>query len=165
MNKTYEGIFEYVKGLEIIDTHEHLPAFENLREQDTDVLKEYLTHYLNCDLISAGLSPSNYEKTIDNKLPLLERWDLVEPYWEYARNTGYARALDTSVKALYGIGKICKVTSVLIPKVPQSPRNKPVISGAPNVRAKVLFRFIFVPGPEPVCMILPSGSTTLNPST
>ena len=43
MNKIFDEIYSYVKDLEIIDTHEHLPAFEHLREKDTDILKEYLT--------------------------------------------------------------------------------------------------------------------------
>ena len=110
MDRIFDDIHEYVKGLEIIDTHEHLPAFESLREKDTDVLKEYLQHYLSCDLISAGLRQDDYEKVINNKLPLMERWKLVEPYWEFARNTGYARSLDISVRGLYGIDKICRDT-------------------------------------------------------
>ncbi len=110
MNEIFEDLFDHIKNLEIIDTHEHLPAFEHLREQDTDVLKEYLTHYYNCDLISAGLPASDYEKVINNKLPIMEKWKVVEPYWELAKNTGYARALDISVKALYGIERICRET-------------------------------------------------------
>jgi len=47
MTKTFKEIFSYVKGLEIIDTHEHLPYCESAREKDTDVLKEYLTHYFD----------------------------------------------------------------------------------------------------------------------
>ena len=110
MAKTFEEIFNYLKGLEIIDTHEHLPYCESAREKDTDVLKEYLTHYFNRDLISAGLGIDDYEKVINNKLPLIDRWKLVEPYWEIARYTGYGRALDISVKALYGVEKICRST-------------------------------------------------------
>jgi hypothetical protein len=106
MKETYDEIYEYIADLEIIDTHEHLPAFEHLREQETDVLKEYLAHYLVCDLISAGLSSEDYEKVMNNKLPLDQRWKLVEPYWDYSRNTGYARALDISSKALYGVERI-----------------------------------------------------------
>ena len=37
MNTAFEDIYDYVKGLEIIDTHEHLPPFEHLREKETDV--------------------------------------------------------------------------------------------------------------------------------
>jgi hypothetical protein len=106
MGTVFEKILEYVSGLEIIDTHEHLPAFEKLRERETDVLKEYLAHYLSCDLISAGLPQGDYEKVLDRTLPLMERWKLVEPYWKAARNTGYSRALDLSVKELYGVERI-----------------------------------------------------------
>ena len=102
----FEEIYEYVSGIEIIDTHEHLPAFERLREKETDVLKEYLAHYLSCDLISAGLPQGDYNKATNHKLPLIERWKLVEPFWKAARNTGYARALDLSVKEIYGIERI-----------------------------------------------------------
>ncbi len=110
MSKVFEEIYEYVQGLEIIDTHEHLPAFENMREKNTDILKEYLTHYFNCDLISAGLSASDFEKVINPDLSLSERWDIAEPYWDFSRYTGYARALDISVKGLYGIDMICRET-------------------------------------------------------
>ena len=109
-NKIFEEIFDYVKDLEIIDTHEHLPYREDARNKDTDVLKEYLTQYFNRDLISAGLKIDDYQKVIDNKLPLMERWKLVELYWEAARNTGYGRALDISANGLYGIEKICGET-------------------------------------------------------
>jgi hypothetical protein len=109
-SKAFEEIYDFVKDIEIIDTHEHLPAFESLREKDTDILKEYLCQYFNCDLISAGLKQSDYETVIDNQQSLMKRWALVEPYWNAARNTGYARALDISVKELYGIESICRDT-------------------------------------------------------
>lgn len=28
----------------------------------------------------------------------MERWNMVEPYWEYNRHTGYGQAVDISVK-------------------------------------------------------------------
>lgn len=110
MKGVLEEIFDYVKDLRIIDTHEHLPCSESAREKDTDVLKEYLTHYFNRALISAGLAIDDYEKVINNKLPLLERWELIEAYWEMARHTGYGRALDISAKALYGVKEISRAT-------------------------------------------------------
>ncbi len=110
MSKIFEEIYEYVQGIEIIDTHEHLPAFEDIRDKNTDILKEYLTHYFNCDLISAGLSASDFARVINPDLPVVERWDIVEPYWNVSRHTGYARALDISVKGLYGLDRICRET-------------------------------------------------------
>ena len=106
----YDDLFEYVSTLEIIDTHEHLPYCEDARIKNTDILAEYLTHYFNRDLISAGLPQKDYQRVIDTGLPLMERWDLAEPYWAFARHTGYGRALDLSVEKLYGIKKICRST-------------------------------------------------------
>jgi len=101
-----EKLKEYVFSLTIIDTHEHLPLWESEREKETDVIKEYLSHYFNSDLLSSGLSPADYEKALDVRLPILERWRLLEPYWEICRLTGYGRSLDIAAKGLYGIEQI-----------------------------------------------------------
>ncbi len=103
MNDAYKAIFDYVKSLEIIDTHEHLPGREEDIEQDTDILKEYLTHYFSTDLKSSGLSSDDFDVVTDNSRPLMERWKIVEPYWENCRYTGYGRAIDYTVQGLYGV--------------------------------------------------------------
>jgi uncharacterized protein len=102
----YESLLDYIAGLEIIDTHEHVPGRESARNQDQDVLCEYLAHYFSCDLVSAGLPPPELDKARDSKGPLLERWKRVEKYWNLARNTGYGRALDLAARDLYGIEEI-----------------------------------------------------------
>jgi uncharacterized protein len=106
MATIYDNIFDYVLSLEIIDTHEHLPPREDLRDKHTDVLKEYLHHYFSSDIRSAGLKLKDYKSVVDVNKPLLERWEIVSPFWEAARNTGFGRALDITVKELYGIDKI-----------------------------------------------------------
>ena len=103
MNNTYETLLEYIDTLPIIDTHEHLHIREELRETDTDILKEYLLHYFNRDLLSAGLPKHEYRQVIDHTKPLRERWELVKPFWKMCRHTGYGRALDISVEKLYGV--------------------------------------------------------------
>lgn len=110
MSKYFNEIYEYVNSLEIIDTHEHLPYCEEARVRDTDVLKEYLTHYFNRDLMSAGLSGEDLSKATDTKMPIMDRWNIVEPYWEASRNTGYGRSLDISVRELYGFDQIDRST-------------------------------------------------------
>lgn len=105
-NKVYREILNYLKTIEVIDTHEHLPSNEKDRDKDTDVLKEYLSHYYNRDLISAGLSFQDYQKIIEGKLSILDKWKLVEPYWKVSKYTGYGRALDISVRDIYGLEKI-----------------------------------------------------------
>jgi len=102
----FEELKEYLFSLTIIDTHEHLPSSEEVRDRDTDVLKEYLAHYFNRDLISAGLPEEDYLKIIEEKMPIGEKWKMVEPYWEASRHTGYARVLDIAARDLYGIDGI-----------------------------------------------------------
>lgn len=106
MGTAFDDIFGYVQDLEIVDSHEHLPHREDARETHTDVLKEYLAHYFDRDLVSAGLKPRLLSQVTNPDLPLLERWKLVEPYWDLARITGYGRALDISVRALYSVPEI-----------------------------------------------------------
>lgn len=110
MPNRFEEIHQYVKTLEIIDTHEHLPHREDARDKNTDVLKEYLMHYFSRDLMSAGLSQKDYQAVIDPKGPLMKRWDLVEPYWNAARFTGYGRSLEIAARDLYGVDGINRAT-------------------------------------------------------
>ncbi|HUU42227.1 MAG TPA: amidohydrolase family protein [Planctomycetota bacterium] len=106
MSSAYDALREHVFALDIIDTHEHLPAFERNRPRETDVLGEYLTHYFSSDLVSAGLSAEALVFARDHTKPLAERWKTVEPFWEAARHTGYGRSLDVAARLLYDIDAI-----------------------------------------------------------
>lgn len=110
MRSSYEEIYETICALDIIDTHEHLPYREQDRPRDTDILREYLTHYFSCDLVSAGLPPEKLEYCRDISVPLMRRWELLEPFWNAARHTGYGRSLDIAVSELYGMDRICSDT-------------------------------------------------------
>ncbi len=110
MEKIYKELLKHIENLEVIDTHEHLPCFEKDRDKNTDVIREYIFHYFNRDLVTAGLPENDYLKILGCNLSLMEEWNLVEPYWEVARYTGYGRALDISAKELYGIKKISRDT-------------------------------------------------------
>ena len=102
----YQQLKSYIDGLEIVDTHEHLPAYECMRSPTDDVLTEYLRQYFVVDLASSGLPWADLEKVLRTGLSIEEKWKLVAPYWEISRNTGYGQALDISAEALYGISKI-----------------------------------------------------------
>ena len=110
MQGVYDELRSYLFDLTIIDTHEHLPAREEYRNQDADVLSEYTSRYFGQDLMSAGLSLADYQKVTNPSLPLPERWALVEPYWDYARRTGYGRALELSANGIYGVAEINRST-------------------------------------------------------
>jgi hypothetical protein len=100
------GILSDLRTIPVIDTHEHLPYAEDKRDRDTDVLKEYLSHYMSSDIVSAGMPPADLLTVRDHSRPLPERWRLVEPFWEACRYTGYGRALDAAVREIYGIDGI-----------------------------------------------------------
>jgi hypothetical protein len=115
MDSTFAKILEYVNGLEIIDTHEHLPRqeevwLEKYRRQGGDVFTEYLSHYFSCDLVSAGLSRTDLQRVTTTNLPVMEKWQILEPYWNVAHHTGYGRALDLAVRGIYGIDGITRDT-------------------------------------------------------
>jgi uncharacterized protein len=101
-NSVREQLLGHINELQIIDSHEHLPQ-ESDRPGDTDVLAEWLTHYFSCDLVSAGLSDAGLEQARDSREDLQRRWQLVEPYWDAARSTGYGRSLDLGARAIYGV--------------------------------------------------------------
>lgn len=83
----YFDLLDYIRSLEIIDTHEHLPC-EYKRPSDTDVLSEWLRHYFSSDLISAGLSDRDLALARDSGKSLKMRWKLIERFWNVCRNAG-----------------------------------------------------------------------------
>ena len=106
MQSPFDEIYDYVKSIPIIDTHEHLPKSEADRDLSVDVLGEYLLHYFSSDLLSSGLSRQALAVARDPSVPLPERWYLIAPYWNACAHTGYARSITRSVSDLYGIGSV-----------------------------------------------------------
>jgi hypothetical protein len=103
-------LLDYLNSIEIFDTHEHLPPYEDVRDKNTDILKEYMAQYVSTDMISAGLPVKELEKLFNTSIPLMDRWKIAERYWDICRYTGHGRALNLSVKELYGIDQINRET-------------------------------------------------------
>ncbi len=74
MAKIYDELLATIEGLQIIDTHEHLPSCEANRDQQCDVLAEWLLHYFWCDLVSAGLPREAQLIVRDSAQDLKKRW-------------------------------------------------------------------------------------------
>ena len=106
-----DRLYNEILKIPVIDTHEHLVWDEAIWCSDgNDVLSEYLLHYMKNDVLTAGLKPDALLIVTDRKRDVAERWKIVEPYWEASRFTGYGRALDISVKAIYGIDGVNRAT-------------------------------------------------------
>lgn len=101
--KIYTEIFKYINSLEIIDTHEHLPGKEEDRELKTDILREYVKSYFGRNLISAGLTESDYYRVVINGIDLLRKWEIVEPYWGVFRYSGHGQMLDIIARDIYRV--------------------------------------------------------------
>ena len=101
MKDYFDNILEYIQSLTVIDTHEHLPPNDLEMRPDGNILSVYFTAYLYEDLISAGLPLEDARAMLDPRIPLMDNWKRVEPYWQMIRNTGYAREARLTIKLLY----------------------------------------------------------------
>jgi hypothetical protein len=106
LSASYLKIKEYVDGISIVDTHEHLPQEPERLGEDVDVLATFFPHYASSDLRSAGMPEEDLTFIRDASKPLDERWGVFEPWWEMIRNTGYARAIEIASRDLYGVDGI-----------------------------------------------------------
>ncbi|MGH9626810.1 MAG: hypothetical protein ACRD7E_00375, partial [Bryobacteraceae bacterium] len=99
--------------LELFDSHEH---FWDERERTSGPLDFFslANDYVISDVISAGLTPEAGRVVRNIDAPAAERWAAFEPYWSYARYTGYGQALRLAVRELFGVNVIDERT---LPKI------------------------------------------------
>ena len=112
VSSNFEKIYEYVKELRIMDSHEHLHP-EGSFVPDGDILYRFLQHYIWTDVQTAGMMGKTdvagkpfIEIVMDPEVPIRERWELLEPFWEASRYTGYGQALDIAARDLYDVERI-----------------------------------------------------------
>lgn len=101
---------EHVDTLRIVDSHEHTVSEEERIQLGADPFRVFLSIYASSDLKSAGLSIDDYAKLIDTRRNILDRWKLVEPYWNQASNTGYFTSVRTAIRDIYGIDDVNEST-------------------------------------------------------
>jgi len=106
----YEDLRRAVSDIRIVDTHEHLLQEEDRLKESVDVLSTFFSCYAPSDLRVAGMSKEQLSLIRDTHIPIEQRWQIFEPYWEHIRNTGYARVLETAVKDLYHVESIDRKT-------------------------------------------------------
>jgi len=101
-------IFDKVFATPFIDTHEHLPAEsyrtgDNIRKYEVDDWTYIFKHYLNSDMLSAGMPKNILNKFFSNMSDPVEKWRLLEPYWPAIKTTGYGLAVRIAMSRLYGV--------------------------------------------------------------
>jgi uncharacterized protein len=108
MNKTQKHLYEYIKTLEIIDAHEHLPCERDRLRREIDVFT--LMHlYEYVDMTSAGYQPREGENIFANNLftdesvRLDEKWQRIEKPLESIKHGSYYRPMKIVLKEIYVI--------------------------------------------------------------
>lgn len=101
-----EDIARLVDSIPLADTHEHiyeeksrLEPGDGARLDDFAVL---FNDYSSADLLTAGMPHADLDRLLKRGVPLAEKWRLVKPYYQAARNTGYLQAARIAVQRLYG---------------------------------------------------------------
>ena len=105
-------IFQKVFQTPFIDTHEHLieekerfvgASHPRVKSDDWTML---FSHYLNSDMLTAGMPKQDYDRFFSPKVDPLDKWALLEPYWQAIKNTGYGQAVCIALRELYGVGEL-----------------------------------------------------------
>jgi hypothetical protein len=105
----YKRLFAAISRIEVLDTHEHiLPELERVK-QPVDLFT-LASHYLLDDLTSAGLPAADRAVLDKPDVAAKDKWRRVEPYWRYARNTGYGEAFRIAMHDIYGADQIAAST-------------------------------------------------------
>jgi len=102
-------IRDLIEQTPFVDTHEHLIEEEQRLRGETGARLfpcndwAYLfSHYIDSDLISAGMPPLDHRRFFAPETPIEEKYRLLAPWWERAKHTGYAQAIRHTLRGLYG---------------------------------------------------------------
>ncbi len=93
----------FINDLEIVSTHDHLTAQENLTGTAALDFMLLLHHYADDDIKSAGMSKPQFAELLTDKYSVMEKWKIIKPYWEASKNTAYGRVVLLTIDELYGI--------------------------------------------------------------
>lgn len=101
-----QDIGRLVESIPLADTHEHIME-EKLRLEPAngsrlDDFAVLFSHYADSDLRVAGMPGRDVERVVTRGVDWREKWNLIKPYYEASRNTGYMQAVRLSVQKLYG---------------------------------------------------------------
>src|ERR1051325_8380420 len=96
-----DRILSAMQSFEVFDTHEHIIP-ESQRISEPIDFYTLAGHYAINDVISAGLPAESAARIRDPSVSHREKWQLFEPFWKYARFTGYGQTLSIAMRDIYG---------------------------------------------------------------
>jgi predicted TIM-barrel fold metal-dependent hydrolase len=94
-----------------IDTHEHLLEEEERLSGNSHRIKAndwsfLLSHYLDSDLLTAGMPQQDHNAFFSAEISPKKKWDILEPYWWKVKNTGYGQATEIAMRQLYNVPEL-----------------------------------------------------------
>jgi uncharacterized protein len=108
-----ESLVEAMRGMAVVDSHEHLPREEELLAEPADVFSRLFCQYSPTMVASAGLAEAR-SRLRSPGVSLEERWRLFRPYWSAIRDTGYVRSALRASRDLFGVEEIDDSTYELL---------------------------------------------------
>ena len=100
-----KNLVKAMAEFEIIDCHEHLGPERRRTDSQVDVF-DLISSYTRLDLLTAGMTDSDYQSLHDRDLPLEQRWSLLKPFWEQIRWGSYARVVLLAAEWFYGFDDV-----------------------------------------------------------
>ncbi len=100
-----KNLVKAMAEFEIIDCHEHLGPERRRTDSQVDVF-DLISSYTRLDLLTAGMTDSDYQSLHDRDLPLEQRWSLLKPFWEQIRWGSYARVVLLAAERFYGFDDV-----------------------------------------------------------
>ena len=98
-----QRIKNFVDNVRVVDTHEHLEAQAGWMKSGKLDFMLLLQHYSYDDIRSAGMPKSTFGTLLTDSLTVMQKWNILKPYWEATSNTAYCRAALLTADNLFGI--------------------------------------------------------------
>jgi len=111
MNNKIEIINALINQIELVDTHEHL-IDESVRLNcekpfiQCDDWTTILGLYTKFDFVSSGMTQKEIELISSQEIIPLEKWKIIQPYWNRIKHTGYGQVIQHTINDLYGISEL-----------------------------------------------------------
>jgi uncharacterized protein len=111
MNNKLEIINEHINRIELIDTHEHLID----ESERLNCLKPFIQcddwttifgMYTKFDFVSSGMSQKKIALISSPETLPLEKWKIIQPYWNLIKYTGYGQVIQHTINDLYSIPEL-----------------------------------------------------------
>ncbi|NQU51293.1 MAG: amidohydrolase family protein [Bacteroidetes bacterium] len=107
-----ERIRNHIEAQKVVDTHEHLMNPIGITKSGMYDFTLLFHHYADDDIKSSGMSKTTFNKLLTDSLTVLEKWKIMEPYWDKSFNTAYNRVVSLTAEKLYGVNEINEKTVV-----------------------------------------------------